>query len=241
MCGRFTLIDLSQFTDVFPWILPPVRPPEGPRYNIAPTQGVAVVPNTRGHRIDYFQWGLVPSWAKDPKIGSKMINARAETVADRPAYRTALRRRRCVVPTSGFYEWRKDADGKKTPMYIRMKDGRPFGMAGLWDIWPQDNGSELGSFTIITTEANELIRPIHDRMPVILHERDFRRWLEPDEVEPEAVIGVLRPYESGKMVATPVSRRVNNVREDSAACIEGMTEGDESATKKADESPGLFG
>src|SRR4051794_8523012 len=129
MCGRYTLIRLADFTDIFPWIHLPDAPSAPDRYNIAPTQPIAVVPNDGENKIQFFHWGLIPSWAKDPKIGNKMINARADGLAKRPAFRNAFKRRRCLIPASGFYEWKKLPGGKKQPMYIRMKDGRPFAFA----------------------------------------------------------------------------------------------------------------
>jgi putative SOS response-associated peptidase YedK len=135
MCGRYTLIKLADFINIFPWIhLPDELPP--PRFNIAPTQPIAAVPNNGKDKVDYFHWGLIPSWAKDPSIGSRMINARAETLAEKPAFRNALKRRRCLIPADGFYEWKKLPDGKtKQPMYIRMRSGQPFAFAGLWEFW----------------------------------------------------------------------------------------------------------
>ena len=157
MCGRYTLINLAALTQAFPWIVgePPEQPP---RYNIAPTQPVLVVANNHADRFEHFHWGLIPSWAKDPSIGNRMINARAETLAEKPAFRTALRRRRCLVPADGFYEWKKDAGGKtKTPMWITMKSGGVFAFAGLWDAWHAPDGSVVPSCTLITTEPNELM------------------------------------------------------------------------------------
>ncbi|HSU66406.1 MAG TPA: SOS response-associated peptidase, partial [Tepidisphaeraceae bacterium] len=163
MCGRYTLFRLEQLLKNFPWLAIP--PGIGPRYNIAPTQPVLAVANDRPDRLDLFHWGLIPSWAKDPAIGNRMINARGETLAEKPAFRTALQRRRCLIPADGFYEWRRDADGGKTPMYLRMKSGDPFMFAGLWESWHDPGRSELRSCTIITTTPNSLVESIHDRMP----------------------------------------------------------------------------
>src|SRR2546423_1862229 len=150
MCGRYTLIRLADFTDIFPWIRAPQQWPEA-RYNIAPSQSVAVVANNRDNQIEFFRWGLVPSWAKYESICNRIINARCETLASKPMFKTALKRRRCLIPASGFYEWKKLPDGKtKTPMYIRMKGGKPFAFAGLWDRWKSPDGSELLSCTIVT-------------------------------------------------------------------------------------------
>jgi putative SOS response-associated peptidase YedK len=224
MCGRYTLIKLSDFTDMFPWIRP-ADDQVPARYNIAPTQAVAVVPNEPSPQIKLFHWGLVPSWAKDPSVGSRMINARAEGIATKPAFRAALRRRRCLIPADGFYEWKKSPDGKsKQPMYIRRKDGNPFAFAGLWEVWHSPDGSELPSCTIITGEPNELIRPIHDRMAVILKPEDYERWLQPGELAGEDAQEFLRPFPAEELTAVPVSRAVNNAKVDSADCIQALTD-----------------
>jgi putative SOS response-associated peptidase YedK len=182
-----------------------------PRFNVAPTQAIPVIANNHPERLEMFHWGLVPSWAKDLSIGNRMINARAETLADKPAFRTALRRRRCLVPADGFYEWRKEADGKtKTPMYIQLKGHRPFAFAGLWDVWHSPDGSVLPSCTIITTQPNELMAGIHDRMPAILQESDYARWLCPDEQEPAEMSTLLQPYPADQMQVFAVSRDVNS-------------------------------
>jgi putative SOS response-associated peptidase YedK len=224
MCGRYTLIKLSDFTDMFPWIRPPDDEPP-PRYNIAPTQPVAVVTNDGRNKLDFVHWGLIPSWAKDASIGSRMINARAETLAQKPAFRAALKRRRCLIPASGFYEWKKSGDGKtKQPMYIRLKSERPFAFAGLWEVWRSPDGSELPSCTIITGKPNELIESIHDRMAVILRPDDYQRWLEPGEMPAERAAEFLRPYPAEEMEAVPVGRGVNNPANESADCIKAITD-----------------
>lgn len=216
MCGRYTLIRLAEFTDLFPWIrwsgeLPP------PRYNIAPQQQVTAVLNEPEPREDLLRWGLVPSWSRDPTIGQRMINARAETLSEKPSFRNALRRRRCILPADGFYEWQGEAGGKtRTPYHITLIDGRPFALAGLWEVWRDPGGGEpLRTCTIITTTPNELMRPIHNRMPVILDASAARQWLVPGEVEPGSLQPLLRPYPAAEMVARVVSRRVNNPRNDS--------------------------
>ena len=220
MCGRYTLIRLADFTDMFPWIRSPLEMPP-PRYNIAPTQPIAVIANDGKNQIDYVHWGLIPSWAKDPSIGSRMINARVETLAEKPAFRAALKRRRCLIPASGFYEWRKSGDGKtKTPMYIRMKSGKPFAFAGLWETWHSVDGSELRSCTIITGTPNELIAPIHDRMAVILAPDSYRKWLTAGELAQEELMPLLKPYDAREMEAFPVSRSVNIPKNDLPSCIE---------------------
>ena len=157
MCGRFTLtVGPDQLRQAFPWVSIPDQTPS--RYNIAPRQPVAVIPNDGNNRLDFFVWGLVPSWAKEAKIGNRLINARGETLAEKPSFRAAFRRRRCLIPADGFYEWKKEPGQKrKTPMYIRLKSQKPFAFAGLWEIWNAADGSTLLSTTIITTQPNDLI------------------------------------------------------------------------------------
>src|SRR5688500_11967104 len=209
MCGRYTLVKLNELLLRFPNILPPTG--IAPRYNIAPTQPVLVIPNNHPDRFELFHWGLIPSWAKDTAIGNRMINARAETLAEKPSFRTALKRRRCLLPADGFYEWRKEPDGKtKTPIYIRLKSGEPFMFAGLWDEWHSPDGSVLPSCAVITTRPNELMASIHDRMPVILSKDELRQWLDPAEQEPERLTALLKPFPAERMEAFPVSRTVNN-------------------------------
>ena len=228
MCGRYTLIRLADFIDIFPWIHPPDELPAG-RYNIAPTQSIAAVPNNGKDTIEYFHWGLIPSWAKDPSIGNRMINARGETLAEKPAFRTAFKRRRCLIPADGFYEWQKLADGKtKQPMYIRMKTKKPFAFAGLWETWHDKTGAggEIPSCTIITTTPNSLMKSIHDRMPVIVKPEDYRKWLSPAEEPAEELSRLIAPFPADEMEAFPVSRLVNSPHNDSARCIEPQSEAD---------------
>jgi putative SOS response-associated peptidase YedK len=223
MCGRYTLITLADFLNVFPWIAGPDQPPPS-RYNIAPSQPILAVPNDGKNKLELYQWGLVPSWAKDPAIGNKMINARAETLATKPAYRSAFKRRRCIIPADGFYEWRKEPNGTKTPMYIRRRDHKPFAFAGLWEVWRSADGTELPTCTIVTGEPNALVKPIHDRMPVILTPEAMRKWLDPAELPPEELLKLLNPYPAEEMEATPVSKVVNSARTDSKECIEAITD-----------------
>jgi putative SOS response-associated peptidase YedK len=221
MCGRFTLtLDPAQLRLALPWLNIPETANFTPRYNISPTQPVAVVPNDGKHQLDFFTWGLIPSWAKDISIGSKLINARGETVAEKPSFRNAFKRRRCLILTDGFYEWQKSADGK-IPMYIRMASGQPFAFAGLWEWWtpPGGEGSEIRSATIITTEPNSLMATIHNRMPVILPPEEYEAWLEPSEQRPEKLLPLIRPYPAELMAAHPVSRLVNSPSNDRAECI----------------------
>lgn len=216
MCGRYTLVNLAALTDLFPWIGgPPTDVP--PRYNIAPSQPILAVDNEHPDQWDFFLWGLIPAWAKDPTIGNKLCNARAETLAEKNTFKNAYRRRRCAIPADGFYEWRLSADGKtKQPVYIRRKGHKPFALAGLWETWqnPSGGGEELQTATIITTRPNELMTDIHARMPVMLDERTLKRWLEPGEKKPGELDDLLAPYPASDMEAYPVSKQVNTPRND---------------------------
>jgi putative SOS response-associated peptidase YedK len=214
MCGRFTLtVDPAQLQEAFPGV--DVDPGIVPRYNIAPTQPVAVIANNARDKLDFFVWGLIPSWAKDPAIGNRMINARADSLAEKPSFRNAYRRRRCLIPATGFYEWKADPGSKsKTPIYIKLASGKPFAFAGLWEFWQSPDGSQVLSCTIITTEPNELMADIHNRMPVILPREAYPLWLDPNERRPDELNGLLRPYRAGEMVAYPVSRQVNSPHND---------------------------
>ena len=217
MCGRYTntgeirdiriQFNLDEIFSLFP------------RYNIAPGQNAPVIVNADGvRRLAMMRWGLVPSWAKDPSIGNRMINARAETVAQKPAFKRLLGKRRCLVLADGFYEWRREGK-RKFPMRIVLKDTRPFAFAGLWDAWKRAEGDELHSFTIITTEANELLRPIHDRMPVILDGESGAKWLDPELTEPRLLTVLLLPFASELMEAYEVSTMVNSPANDRPECI----------------------
>ena len=214
MCGRFTLtVDPGQLREAYP----DVEIPKDlkPRYNIAPTQPVAVIPNDGKNKLDFFVWGLIPSWAKDPQIGSRMINARSETLAEKPSFRSAYRRRRCLIVADGFYEWRKEAGStSKTPMYIQLESREPFAFAGLWENWHSPDGSEVLSCTIITTEPNALIAKIHNRMPVLLPREAYAKWLDPGELDPSVMDPLLRPYPAEEMIAYPVSTLVNKPQND---------------------------
>jgi putative SOS response-associated peptidase YedK len=192
-----------------------------PRYNIAPTQKVLIVRTGEAASpvFSTARWGLVPSWAKDIKIGARMINARAETVAEKPAFRSAVRRRRCLIPTSGFYEWRQTAEGKQ-PYLIRFSDGSPFAFAGLWERWSDASGHSLDSCTIITTEPNELVAEVHNRMPVILPRSNHHEWLKSEPLQRSRLADLLVPHEAAGMEAFPVSTRVNRPANDDPQCIE---------------------
>ncbi len=190
-----------------------------PNYNIAPTQEVAaVVEEDEKRKLEVFRWGLIPSWAKDPSIGNKMINARAETVSEKPSFRSAFKKRRCLIVADGFYEWQKTDNGKQ-PYHFRMKDSSPFAFAGLWEAW-DGQGEEIRSCSIVTTDANDLMNEIHHRMPVILHPENYGVWLDQGFAEKEALTDLLRPYPSDEMEAYPVSRRVNKPANNEPSVIE---------------------
>ncbi len=222
MCGRFTLrAPASLVAEQFALL---ELPPFTPRFNIAPSQPVPVVRLAPGQpqprrELVWLRWGLIPGWAKDPAIGNRMINARAETVAEKPAYRAAFRRRRCLVAADGFYEWQPTGKGKQ-PYFIRMRDDRPFAFAGLWESWEGPDSSQIDSCTLLTTEPNELLRPIHNRMPVILSGEDYRRWLDPAVEDPGQLAPLLRPYPSHEMTADPVSTFVNSPANEGPECIQ---------------------
>jgi putative SOS response-associated peptidase YedK len=220
MCGRFTLTaDPADLQDAFEWVNFG-NAELSPRYNIAPTQPIAVIANTGTNKLDFFTWGLVPFWAKDPSIGNRMINARAETLAEKPSFKNAFKRRRCLIMADGFYEWQK-LPGEKTkiPTYIHLKDRKSFAFAGLWEEWISPDGSHILSATIITTEPNEIVKPIHNRMPVILPESAYEQWLTPEEVDSQNLSALLRPFDASQMETYPVSRMVNNPRNDHPNCI----------------------
>lgn len=192
------------------------------RFNIAPTQLVAAVRDTAGgdqRQLSQLRWGLIPSWAKDAKIGSRMINARAETVAEKPSFRAAFKRRRCLVLSDGYYEWKKEGKTKQ-PFYIRMNDERPFAFAGLWETWRDEHDEPIESCTIITTTANELTKSLHERMPVILEDVDYDTWLDRENEDRGALEQLLQPYESSQMSVESVSTHVNSVKNDDVRCIE---------------------
>jgi len=216
MCGRYAMTSSAHaLADVFSV---EVLPGVSPRYNIAPTTSVpAVVVDDSGARtMAAFRWGLIPSWAKDRKGAARMINARAETVASKPSFRAAFRRRRALVVADGFYEWERIGAGrsaKKIPHLVQLKDGAPFGMAGLWERWVDpETDEELRTCTIITTEGNAVMRPIHDRMPVILPDTHWERWLDPLMHDKDALVEMLVPYDPGEMQERRVSAAVGNVR-----------------------------
>ncbi len=190
-----------------------------PSFNIAPTHNVAVIVNDAARKLVSMRWGLVPASATDPKIGSRLINARAETLTERTAFKSAFMMRRCLIIADGFYEWQK-AGGSKTPMLIELKSQRSFGFAGLYETWTSPLGERLTTCTIITTEPNALVRDIHDRMPVILPKEVEDFWLDPSVGDHRRLLDILSPYPAGQMDAYPVSSLVNSVKNDSPACID---------------------
>jgi len=219
MCGRFTLrTNPQQLALKFGCDIPEHLVP---RWNVAPTQAVAAIrqQESSGREFSLLRWGLVPHWAKEKSIGNRMINARAETIADKPAFRVAFRRRRCLVLADGYFEWKKTGKTKQ-PFYIRMRDEQPFAFAGLWESWldPEQN-EPLLTCTIITTDANELTQTIHDRMPVILPEDTQDLWLSLRQQDTEQLQPLLRAYNSRMMVADPVDTWVNNPRNDDPRCV----------------------
>ena len=220
MCGRFTLAsDPETLIQTFIDFKIPTN--LSPRYNISPTQDVASVPNTPEKRVEFFHWGLIPSWAKDPKIGNRMINARSETLAEKPSFRNAYKRRRCLILADGYYEWQKiPGDRAKQPVYIRLKSQKPFAVAGLWETWQTEAMDEpLRSCTIITCPPNTLLKEIHHRMPVILPQNAYAEWLAPDQRSADVLQPLLIPYPDEEMEAYPVSRFVNRPMNDSPECI----------------------
>ena len=222
MCGRFALLTTNEgLAQAFGLAADNMMsiPEAVPRYNIAPTQPVAAVRlDKQGEReLTFFRWGLIPSWAKDISFGSRLINARSETVAEKPSFRSAFKRRRCLIPASGFFEWQK-IDGRKQPIYIHPRDEGIFALAGLWEQWHDPEGGLLQSCTILTTTPNELMEPIHNRMPVIIENEDFNMWLDPGD-RPELGLHLCRPFVAAKMASYPVSTFVNNPRNDDVSCI----------------------
>ncbi len=192
-----------------------------PRYNIAPTQTIAAILESDGERIiDALRWGLIPSWAKDESIGNKLINARAETLAEKPSFKNAFRSHRCIIPASGFYEWQKKGTGAKQPFYFHLKDKEVFGFAGLYEQWlDKESGEQIETCLIITTEANKVLEPVHDRMPVILKARDYGQWLDAKEKDTDKLQKILSPYPASEMIAYQVSKSVNTPSNDSPELV----------------------
>jgi len=231
MCGRYVLAQSyealkNRYNLVNSGALPFKQTP---RYNIAPSQMSAVVTsdNGSGNKLQSMKWGLIPHWAKDASIGFKLINARSETVREKPSFRDAFKKKRCLVPVTGFYEWQKQEEGKiKQPFYITAStngndngESEIFSFAGLWSVWKDPNGEEILSYNILTTEPNGLMEPIHKRMPVILRKDDESKWLDTSS-ELESLVKLFEPFESERMQAHPVSTLVNSPKNDVAGCIE---------------------
>jgi putative SOS response-associated peptidase YedK len=222
MCGRFTLRTPTR--DIVAVFQLDEAPDLSPRYNIAPTQLVPAVRLDAEHQtreLVLLHWGLIPFWADDRKIGNRMINARAEGIATKPAFRRAFKSQRCLVVADGFYEWQKTGGKKKQPYYVRLKEDLPFGFAGLWEHW-KDEGDTIESCTIITTAANSLMQPIHDRMPVIVAPDEYALWLDPEFQDTHKLQDMLQPYDADQMEAYPVSTAVNNPRNEIPACVESV-------------------
>jgi len=229
MCGRYILTTPGEvLAELFEL---DEKPPIKPRYNIAPTQEVAIVRAgaTGGRELAFVQWGLVPHWAKERAIGNRMINARAETLADKPAFRDAYKRRRCLIPADGFFEWQKVVGGKR-PWLLRLAGGGPFAFAGLWSRWrDREGGDSLESCAIVTTTPNALLEPIHDRMPVVLPPSAYGAWIDPELQEVEGLTPLLVPFPADTMRAIPVTRWVNDPSHDDPRAIEA----DPAATREA--------
>jgi putative SOS response-associated peptidase YedK len=226
MCGRYSITSPPEAM-IRLFRIAGAVPNFPARYNVAPTQDVpAVVQDAGARALAMLRWGLIPSWAKE---GAKpLINARGESVADKPSFRAAFRRRRCLLPADGFYEWHRPDGGPKTPYNIRLKEDGPFAMAGIWDLWTSPDGSELATCAIITTEANKTLAPIHHRMPVILAPEDWSAWLETPETRARDVLPLLRPAPDDLLEAYPISTRVNRVANDGPELIEpARAQGDE--------------
>lgn len=219
MCGRYSQTkDPEKLERRFNLGGPRVLFP--PRFNVAPSQEAGVIVHNGSRKLELMRWGLVPFWSKDATIGSRMINARAETITDKPSFKKPLEQRRCLVLADGFYEWLK-TDGTKTkiPMRFVLKSREPFAFAGLWERWQKPDGNELRSFTIITTQANDLIRPVHDRMPVILRQENEEQWLDSSVTDARKLTPLLSQYPADAMEAFAVSTLVNSPKNDRPECL----------------------
>jgi putative SOS response-associated peptidase YedK len=220
MCGRYTI---TVHADTAREALGLASMPADyhPRYNVAPTQPVLAVANNGERAAEWMRWGLIPFWAKDPSIGGRMINARSETITEKPAFKNAFHKRRCLLLADGFYEWKKGAGpkGRSQPYFFRLADGKPFAFAGLWEFWRSPEGEEIRSCTIITTEANGVVRPVHERMPVMLTGDALWAWLGEGELPAGALLDLLRPYPEDAMTGHPVSLMVNQAGVESPELI----------------------
>lgn len=218
MCGRFTIavdpIDIQEEFGI------PAMPADWViRYNVAPTQPVAVITSAVEKRIEFYRWGLVPVWAKDAAIGTRMINARAETIMEKPSFKRPFQKQRCLILADGFYEWKKGLEGRgpSEPYLFRKKDDKLFAFAGIWDAWHSPEGEDLRTCTIITCQANALVAPVHERMPVMLGKANYWNWLE--ETNASQLVNMLVPFPAEEMKKWPVSRAVNDANEDYAEMV----------------------
>jgi putative SOS response-associated peptidase YedK len=240
MCGRYARRSDKQRIAEYFAVHGPSLPDFGPSWNVAPQTFQPVVRLNRdtGERdLVLMRWGLIPFWAKDPSIGLRTINAKAETITTAPAFREAIKYRRGLVPADAFYEWQKLDAKNRQPFAIAMKDGQPYALAGLWEKWKDRKaGTELLTFTVITTDPNEVVQPMHDRMPVIIPERDYDRWLRAEPDRPP--IDLLRPFDAEKMTAWKVEKAVGNVKNDRPELIEPASATPESIDEGVEDSPG---
>lgn len=219
MCGRFALYSSVQAIVDYAKILNRMQE-LSPNYNIAPGQKIPVIINKQdGKYFDIFQWGLIPFWAKDPKIGYKMINSRAETIAEKPSFKYAFKRRRCLIPANGFYEWRKK---DKQPFYIQLRDRELFTFAGIWENWKSPEGTNIKTCSIVTTEANEFVKPIHHRMPVILDREKEFDWISDKMEDSKMLLPFLKPYEKN-MLVYEISKEVNSPRNNYKELIQSIS------------------
>lgn len=216
MCGRFLLVDIEKISERFNVQIQSSNLRK--RYNISPGQPVQIIFQESSNKMEEMKWGLIPHWAKDPSMGNRMINARSDSLLEKPSFRESLIKRRCLVPANGFYEWKK-LGIEKVPYLIHLKGFSLFAFAGLYDIWRDENGNIIKSFTIITTNANSFMKEIHDRMPVILKKEDEEIWVNKNERDIKKLINLLKPYPSEEMYAYPVSKKVNNPNYDSEDLI----------------------
>jgi len=218
MCGRYSLVPKADFAERFG--VENLQLDLEPRYNIAPTQTTPVITRNSPNRAEEMRWGLVPFWAKDPSIGNKMINARAETIAEKASFKWSFKKKRCLIPANGFYEWKKEGKTKQ-PYLIHRQDGKPFAFAGLWSTWvdKEHGGVPLETFTILTTDPNDLMRPLHNRMPVIVDPENFDLWLDPKVEDPAKLQPLLVPHAVDGFEAFPVSKNVNSPAHDAPDCV----------------------
>ncbi|QHW34415.1 SOS response-associated peptidase [Paenibacillus rhizovicinus] len=220
MCGRYTITVTLEELMLHYWVADSNVPFQQPKFNVAPGQMVlAVINDGTKNKLGELKWGLVPSWAESIKLGNKMINARSETVWDKPAFRPLMSRKRCIIPADGFYEWQQQDDNRKQPMRIVRRDRKLFSMAGLYDTWTSAEGIKLSTCTILTTAPNSLMAPIHDRMPVILQREDEATWLDRSMNDPQVLNRLLQPFPAEQLEAYPVGAGVGSVKKDDDSCI----------------------